>query len=44
MEIATQPIISADEGAAYLESLEDLDQRGAFFMALTVSLSARRGT
>jgi SAM-dependent methyltransferase len=37
--------ITADEGEAYLHSLEDLDRRGAFyFMALTVSVSARRGT
>jgi hypothetical protein len=33
--------ITAAEGAAYLQSLEDLDKRGAFhFIALSVSLIA----
>jgi SAM-dependent methyltransferase len=33
--------ITAEEGAAYLQSLEDLDKRGAFhFLALSVSLVA----
>jgi SAM-dependent methyltransferase len=41
----TAGAITADEGAAYLASLEDLDQRGAFhFIGLTVSLAAHRGT
>ena len=40
-EAMTAGAITAEEGAAYLASLEDLDQRGAFhFTAISVSLAA----